>query len=117
MTTENPNSGVYSPPNSNLAIISLIAGILGLTLLPAIGSIVALIIGYMAKKEIEESRGALGGEGMAKAGILLGWIGIVLDVIGICFIGSFVALGLCFIPFGILSENTFGFLMMLTSLI
>ncbi|MBN1953735.1 MAG: DUF4190 domain-containing protein [Anaerolineae bacterium] len=73
-----------APPNSGLAIVSLIASILGLTLLPTIGSIAGVIMGYMAKKQIEESRGAMGGEGMAKAGIIIGWIGIGLAVLGVC---------------------------------
>jgi hypothetical protein len=60
-------------PNSSMAIVSLIAGILGITLVP-INSIVALITGYMARKEI---RGAQGpeGDGMARLGLVLGWIG------------------------------------------
>jgi hypothetical protein len=38
----------------------------------------------MAKKEIRESGGTLGGEGMATAGIILGWIGIGITVFGLC---------------------------------
>jgi hypothetical protein len=117
MTYENPSGGAYAPPNSNLALISLIAGILGLTLFPLIGSIVALIVGYMAKKEIQESMGALGGDGMAKAGLILGWIGIALGVIGFCIAGVIIAIPLCLIPLGIMSENSFGFYLLLTSLI
>ncbi len=74
----------YSPPSNGLAIFSLIAGIAGLTILPTIGSIVALITGYIAKRQIEESRGAMGGSGMAKAGIILGWIGVALLALGLC---------------------------------
>jgi hypothetical protein len=83
--SEPPSYGTsYTPPNSSMALVSLIAGILGLTLFPLVGSVVALITGSMAKKEINESRGALGGEGMAKAGVILGWIGIGLSAIGCC---------------------------------
>lgn len=74
----------YSPPTSSMAVVSLVAGILGLSLFPFIGSIVAVITGNMAKNEIRDSRGALGGEGLAKAGVILGWIGIILGVLGIC---------------------------------
>jgi hypothetical protein len=74
----------YSPPTSSMAVVSLVAGILGLSLFPFIGSIVAVITGNMAKNEIRDSRGALGGEGLAKAGVILGWIGIVLGILGIC---------------------------------
>jgi len=64
----------YSPPTSSMAVVSLVAGILGLSLFPFVGSIVAVITGNMAKNEIRDSRGALGGEGLAKAGVILGWI-------------------------------------------
>jgi hypothetical protein len=65
---------------SSLAIISLIAGILGWTILPFIASIVAVITGHLAKKEIRESGGTMSGDGMALAGIILGYtmIGLVL---------------------------------------
>jgi len=42
---------------STLAIISLISGILGWTIFPFIASIVAVITGHLAKKEIRESGG------------------------------------------------------------
>jgi len=79
----------YAPPptapqNSGMAIGSLIASILELTLLPTIGSIVGLVLGYMARNQIRDSGGTIGGEGLAQAGIIIGWIGIGLTVIGIC---------------------------------
>ena len=43
-----------------------------------IGSVLALVFGYQAKREIEASGGTQGGEGMATAGIILGWIGVGL---------------------------------------
>jgi len=67
-----------------MAIGSLIAGILGLTLLPTLGSIIGLILGYVARGQIRGSGGTIGGDGMATAGIVLGWIGVALAVIGIC---------------------------------
>ena len=91
--SEPPSYGnSYTPPNSSMALVSLITGILGLTLFPLVGSIVALITGSMAKKEINESRGALGGEGMAKAGVILGWVGVGLSVIGCCVFAVLVAI-------------------------
>jgi len=39
------------PQTSTLAIISLIAGVLGFTMLPLVGSIAALLTGYAARKE------------------------------------------------------------------
>lgn len=117
MSYEYPSGGAYAPPNSNLALISLITGILGLTLFPFIGSIIALIIGYMAKKEIQESRGSLGGDGLAKGGIILGWIGIALGVIGLCIAGVVMAIPLCLVPLGIMSEDFSGLYLIFTSLV
>jgi hypothetical protein len=86
----------YPPPyqpaplqNSTTAIISLIAGIAGLTVFPVVGSIVAVILGHMAKGEIARSGGALGGGGAATAGLVLGYVGIGLTVLGLCGVGLF----------------------------
>ncbi len=86
------------PQNSNSAIISLIAGILGLTLLPGVASIVAVILGHMAKREIATSQGTLAGDGMATAGLILGYIGVGLMVLGLLF-GCALLFGVCTLPF------------------
>ena len=98
--------GSYQTPNSSLAIVSLIAGILGLTLFPLLGSIVALITGYMARKEIQESAGSIGGDGLVTAGLVLGWIGVGMSVIGLCIAGVFLSFSLCLIPIGIMSDSS-----------
>jgi len=96
-----------SVANSSMAIVSLVSGILGLTLLPMLGSIVALIVGYIAKQEIRDSRGMLGGDGMATAGLVLGWIGVGLTVIGCCIGAFFILIPACLLPLG-LSLDQFG---------
>jgi len=96
----------YKAPNSNLAVVSIIAGILGFTLFPLMGSIIALVTGYMARNEIQESGGSLGGDGLATAGIILGWIGVGMSVIGFCIAGVVIGLSFCMIPFGIMLDNT-----------
>lgn len=67
-----------SQKTNGLAIASMVLGILWLYW---IGSILALIFGYMAKGAIDRSNGQEGGRGMAIAGIVLGWIGIATLVI------------------------------------
>ncbi len=96
MAQQYPYSGVpQAKPNSTMAIISLIAGILGITFVPFLGSIAAVITGYMAKKEIRASNGALAGDGLATAGLVLGWIGVALGVIGICITGVLIVVPFC----------------------
>jgi hypothetical protein len=116
MSDQTPYGTAYSPPNSTMATVSLISGILGLTFLPFLGSIVALITGYMAKKEIVESRGAVGGDGSAKAGIILGWIGIGLSLCGVCIAGVAILLPLLLVALGISSEG-YGLLPVILSII
>jgi hypothetical protein len=43
-----------------------------------IGSILAIIFGFIAQGQIRQSQGRQGGEGMAKAGIILGFVGVAL---------------------------------------
>jgi hypothetical protein len=73
----------YAPsrPTNSMAVVSLIAGIAGLTIFFFVGSIVAVITGPMARKQIAQT-GEEGG-GMATAGIIMGWIGIGLGAVGI----------------------------------
>ncbi len=74
------------PPNSTLAIISMVAGIIGFVGLPLIGSIAAVICGHLAMNEIKNSQGRLGGKGFATAGLILGYIGLVLTALFVAFI-------------------------------
>ncbi len=71
-------------PTSTLALVSLIAGILGFTFLPLIASVVAVWSGYEARKETRSVPPRASGDGMATAGIIMGWIQIGLTVVGIC---------------------------------
>ncbi len=66
--------------NSNLAIISLVSGILGWTALPFIGSLVAVITGHLARAEIRREPERLDGDGMAVAGLVLGYAMLVISI-------------------------------------
>jgi hypothetical protein len=81
-----------TPATSGLAIASLLLGIGGLTILPLLGSIFAIIFGYMARREIRQRSHELQGDGMALAGIIMGWIAVGLAVVGLL-LG--VGLGVC----------------------
>jgi hypothetical protein len=67
-----PQPYYWSPPTNGFAIASLICGIVGM----GVGSILALVFGYVARRQIDESNGMQGGRGLAIAGIVLGWIGV-----------------------------------------
>ena len=74
---------------SSLAIASLVSGILGWTLLPVIGTLVAIITGHMARAETRRSAGTLEGDGLAIGGLVLGWINVVLCVLTVAAIVLF----------------------------
>ncbi|MFC1996870.1 DUF4190 domain-containing protein [Chloroflexota bacterium] len=98
--------GYYSSaPNSTKAIITLVAGILGVTFFPLVGSIVAVILGPMAKREIDESGGTLGGKNLAQIGLILGWIGLGLSLCGCCIAVGVFGSSFIFALFGISQEG------------
>ena len=74
---------------SNLAIISLVSGILGWTILPWIASIVAIVTGHMARAEIRRSAGTIEGDGLALSGLILGYTMIAISLIGLVLIVMF----------------------------
>jgi hypothetical protein len=71
-------------PNSTLAIVSLVSALLGFTFVPVVGGIVALVTGYMARNETRSIPPKASGDGMATAGIILGWVQMGLLVVGLC---------------------------------
>ena len=78
-------------PTSTMAVVSLVAAILGFSVLPLIGGVVALVTGYAARKETRSTPPTATGDGLAPAGIVMGWLQLVLAVICICcFVAYFV---------------------------
>ncbi|GAB1512823.1 DUF4190 domain-containing protein [Actinophytocola sp. KF-1] len=75
----------YPParPTNGMAIASMVLGIVWVYW---IGSILALIFGYVALKEIRRS--GQSGEGMAIAGIVLGWIGVGIFLITVLVVAT-----------------------------
>jgi hypothetical protein len=81
-----------------MAIISLISGIVSWFILPFIAAVAAVITGHMAKNEIRKSNGMLGGNGMATAGLVLGYIQLGLGVCLCLLVAAMLAFGIS-IPF------------------
>ncbi|MEO6927674.1 MAG: DUF4190 domain-containing protein [Casimicrobiaceae bacterium] len=76
----------YSRPassTSSLAVVSLVFGILAWCLLPFVGAIVAIICGHMARSEIRKAApdAAIEGDGLAIAGLVLGYAHLALAVL------------------------------------
>ena len=70
---------------NGFAVASLVLGIVWWM---GIGSILALVFGYISKSQIDQSGGTQTGRGMAIAGIVLGWVGvsfIVLMIVSMAF--------------------------------
>jgi thiol:disulfide interchange protein len=88
-----PSSG--QPPRTDpLAIWALVMGILNLLCcIPFVPAILAVVLGGRSKEKIRTSGGTLTGESLAQTAVILGWIGIGLDVLG-C-IGSVIIGILC----------------------
>jgi uncharacterized membrane protein len=86
------SAGVHASAGetSGKAIASLVLGIGGFVIFPVVLSILAIVFGRSAKREIAERPG-LGGAGLATAGIVLGWIGVALTVIAVLFVVLVVA--------------------------
>lgn len=83
-----------APITSSTAIASLVSGILAWIMLPVIGSIVAVICGHLARAEIRRMPpGSIEGDGMALAGLILGWTQLILCALGVLLLVSVLALG------------------------
>jgi hypothetical protein len=82
---------------STLAIVSLIFGVLGWTLLPLIGSIVAIVTGHLARGEIRREPERLQGDGLAVGGLILGYVALALAILAglifVLFFGGMIWLG------------------------
>lgn len=73
---------VQARGTNGFAVASLVLGILWIFWL---GSVLALVFGYIAKSQINASGGAQGGRGLAIAGIVLGFVGIGMLVLVLLF--------------------------------
>jgi Domain of unknown function (DUF4190) len=62
------------------AVASVLLAVLWLA---GVGSLLALVFGYRARREIKNSAGSQKGSGLATAGIILGWIGIAILLIAV----------------------------------
>ena len=72
---------------STLATVALILGIVSFILVPLIAAIGAVITGHMARREIRDAGGLITGDGLATAGLILGYLNLALCLlvfVGLC---------------------------------
>jgi hypothetical protein len=93
---DQPNLPESTPPDlptSTMALVSLISGIVGILFFPFVGGIVAIVTGNMARKETRSFPPTHSGDGTATAGMVMGWLSLLLWVIVCCLIISAMTLG------------------------
>jgi hypothetical protein len=78
-----PSSTPPAPPTAPVAIWSLVLAILSFFCGWLFTAIPAVICGHIAWAKIRKSGGALRGKGFAATGLILGYIALVLGVMGI----------------------------------
>jgi hypothetical protein len=83
-----------SPSTSTLALVSLVAGILTWFAVPVLGAIAAVITGHMARREIRDSQGHVGGDALAVVGLILGYLQLALILVVVVFVIAAVTLGI-----------------------
>lgn len=66
---------------AGMAIASLVFGLLGITILPLLGSVLAIIFGHIALGQIQRSNGRKSGRGLAVSGLILGYLFLICFVI------------------------------------
>jgi hypothetical protein len=101
------NPTYQQPPvvseTSGWAIFSLISGILGWLGVFGLGGLIAVIAGHIAKSQIRSSSGRVGGEGLATAGLVLGYLNIGLAVLGACLLllvfGGLISMPIFCVPY------------------
>lgn len=90
--------GYYAPPvmpTNGLAIASMVCGIVGYCTCYFVGilGIPAVICGHLALTQIRNSPVPMGGRGMAIAGLILGYLGILITLGFATFLGIAIATG------------------------
>lgn len=65
-----------APPTNVMTVWSLVSSILGITLLPGLGSVAGIVLGHIAMSQLK--RTGESGRGLAIAGLVVGYSGIVI---------------------------------------
>ncbi len=100
-----PSLPQYTPPGqyptqlqsyglmSLVAILSLILAMASFVGPFIMTSIPALVLGYVARKQLRASQGQLAGDGIAQIAILVAWTNIVVSIVGFCLLYTVLQIG------------------------
>ena len=72
---------IQTPRMSTMALVSLISGIAGWTVLPVLGTILAIVVGHLARREIRNGLGDWEGDTLAFIGLVLGYSHLAIVVL------------------------------------
>jgi Domain of unknown function (DUF4190) len=92
MSTYQPGQPFQGAPrNHPSAVPALVCGILSLVICGVFTGIPAVVMGNRAIRGIDASNGSLDGRGMAKAGVICGWVSVAWTVLTIVLVIGLVA--------------------------
>ena len=77
------NAPIAAVPSSPMAVASFVLGLLSWMILPVVGAIGAVVCGHIARRDIRAARGALGGDGLAVTGLVLGYAHLVFALVAV----------------------------------
>ena len=77
-----------APKTNGLAVAALVSSFF--FWLYGVGAVLAIVFGFIARSQIKRSQGTQRGEGMALAGIIIGFVGIAIAIVGIILIAAVV---------------------------
>ena len=76
-----PSGGGSGTQDNGMGTAAMVLGLLGLVcVLPLIGSILGIIFGMIGLRKVDE--GLADNRGMAQAGLVMGWVGLALFLLG-----------------------------------
>jgi hypothetical protein len=90
-----PAAATHGPPSrwNLLSIAALVAGVVGFVVYPLVPSVLAIVLGLRARRQIDSQPGSKG-RLAAEAGVVLGWAAMALLVLsGAGLIAVFAGLG------------------------
>jgi hypothetical protein len=92
--TQNIHVQLATTKTNALAVVSFVFALLGVFVtwfIPLISQVIAIISGHIARSQIRKSEVPQGGDGLALAGLIIGYVMIGIGLIPILFIGGLAA--------------------------